>query len=417
MSPLPSQSTTFAESQSTEELNSELFWFDSDVNSPFHEQPFRLFEVAATTFDGPPTVPTDLLASFEDEQFDPPPAQSGDWEQAEFANFAAGVANIPFSVRYEDLYASFSLLAYPSTTVTDCSSFDPTYQTIHQELFHNDHTTCVPADLMTVYEASSSVPATTFTHTPFTSLIHSVATPVNPSTMTSYEPDSSCSPQVPLSDNAAATSLPPTSPPDFFDNTATDNDGDRVPLSDEEEEYHPTQSTSGGKREITAGSPCSVTSSPTRSTSSKSEKNGTPSRKTGRSQPYMRDIPSRNFQYEDSTLFINQESEFGCPVPGCEYVQKNQRAPDLKRHIVTHGRWREPEKWICCGVEMDKAHLYGKDVKQEMTDEECLKAGAYKFRGRLMIGGCMKTFARRDALKRHVDNPKIPCVGHMNSYS
>ena len=29
----------------------------------------------------------------------------------------------------------------------------------------------------------------------------------------------------------------------------------------------------------------------------------------------------------------------------------------------------------------------------------------------------MKTSARRDALKRHVDNPKIPCVGHMDSYS
>ena len=416
MFPLPSQSTTFAESQMAEELNSELLWKDSDISSPFHQESFRLSEVAATTFDGPSAIPADLLQSFEHDQFGPPPAQSGHWEQAEFADFTVGVANIPFGVRYEDLYAGFSLLAYPSIMVTDCSSFDPTYQTTHQELFHNDYATCVPADLMTMYEASSSVPATTFTHTPFTSLADSVATPVDPSTIRSYEPYFSCSPQVLLSDNAAATSPPPTSPSDSFNNTETDNDDDCVPLSDDDEEYHPTQSTSGGKRKTTAKSSCSVTSSPTRSTSSKSERNGTPSHKTGRSQPYRRDTPSRNFQCENSTLFINKESEFRCPVPGCGYVQKNQRAPDLKRHIVTHGRWREPEKWICCGVEMDKAHLYGKGVKQEMTDEECIKVGAYRFRDRLMIGGCMKTFARRDALKRHVDNPKIPCVGHMNSY-
>lgn len=66
---------------------------------------------------------------------------------------------------------------------------------------------------------------------------------------------------------------------------------------------------------------------------------------------------------------------------------------------------------------MDRAHLYGKSIKQGMTYEECIAAGAYTFKGRLMIGGCMKTFSRRDSLKRHVDNPKFPCVGHMNSYN
>ena len=65
---------------------------------------------------------------------------------------------------------------------------------------------------------------------------------------------------------------------------------------------------------------------------------------------------------------------------------------------------------------MDRAHLYGKGIEEGMTRDECIRAGAYDFRGQLMIGGCMKTFARRDALKRHVDNPKIPCVGHMDSY-
>jgi hypothetical protein len=115
-------------------------------------------------------------------------------------------------------------------------------------------------------------------------------------------------------------------------------------------------------------------------------------------------------------MLIDKESDFQCPVVGCDYVQKNQRIPDLKRHVVTHDRWMEPGKWTCCGVGMERAYLYGKGIEEGMTDEECIKAGAYMFNGRLMIGGCMKTFARRDALKRHVDNPNISCVGHMDTY-
>jgi hypothetical protein len=76
----------------------------------------------------------------------------------------------------------------------------------------------------------------------------------------------------------------------------------------------------------------------------------------------------------------------------------------------------EPDKWTCCGVGMERAHLYGRGIEEGMTEEEQIKAGAYMFRGRLMIGGCLKAFARRDALKRHVDNPNVRCVGHMDSY-
>ena len=35
---------------------------------------------------------------------------------------------------------------------------------------------------------------------------------------------------------------------------------------------------------------------------------------------------------------------------------------------------------------------------------------------RLMIGGCLKAFTRMGALKRHVDNPNVSCVGHIRFY-
>jgi hypothetical protein len=31
--------------------------------------------------------------------------------------------------------------------------------------------------------------------------------------------------------------------------------------------------------------------------------------------------------------------------------------------------------------------------------------------GQERIGGCMQTFSRRDALKRHLDNAHVVCVG------
>jgi hypothetical protein len=41
---------------------------------------------------------------------------------------------------------------------------------------------------------------------------------------------------------------------------------------------------------------------------------------------------------------------------------------------------------MCCGVEVDRACLYEKDIKQEVIDEACAKAGAYTSRGQLMTG-------------------------------
>ena len=242
--------------------------------------------------------------------------------------------------------------------------------------------------------------------------------------MAAYPPYFDHAPLAPLCPDNGVVASPPTSPSvssSSCGSSESDSDAAYAPPSDDDDDdYRPTQSTPHQKqRKRKTTKPRShhrVAFSPARSTSSESEKSVASSRASRRSHPYRRNIPSRNFQSEDTPLIVEKGSGFRCPVVGCDYIQENQRVPDLKRHIITHSRWAEPDKWKCCGVGMDRAHLYETGIKQGMTDEECVKAGAYNFRGRLMIGGCKKSFARRDALKRHVDNPNIPCVGHMDSY-
>jgi hypothetical protein len=84
-----------------------------------------------------------------------------------------------------------------------------------------------------------------------------------------------------------------------------------------------------------------------------------------------------------------------CPV--CRYEQENRRMPDFRRHMETHlpkGRF-----W-CSGVPIEVAHQYR------------IPAGAkpFWFQGEERIGGCGKSFSRRDARKRHLDNLNIDCV-------
>jgi hypothetical protein len=273
---------------------------------------------------------------------------------------------------------------------------------------------------MGMHEASPLEPTTTFTHTLPTS---STTTPVDPSTTIVYAPCFDHAPHISPLDAVAITASPPASPPvssHCSDSPESDGDGDYVPPDDDDDEYLPTQPTSNQKQnklKTTSNpkSPRPVPFSPSRSTS-ESGKSGASPRQAGRSHPYRCNGLSRNFQSEDAASFINNELGLHCHVVGCDYIQKNERIPDLRRHIATHGRWMKPDKWICCGVGTDRAHLHKTGISQGMTDGECVEVGAYVFNGRLMIGGCMKTFSRRDSLKRHVDSSKNECVGHMDSY-
>ncbi|KAI0322409.1 hypothetical protein OF83DRAFT_1049320 [Amylostereum chailletii] len=86
---------------------------------------------------------------------------------------------------------------------------------------------------------------------------------------------------------------------------------------------------------------------------------------------------------------------FKCPV--CHFTQNNRRLPDLDRHIRTHYR-DELNQPKCKGVPLARAAEFGLDPADA-------KPGATH------IGGCWMTFARLDALKRHLHNPNTNCVG------
>ena len=317
----------------------------------------------------------------------------------------------------------FSFVPYPPlTTIHRSASFDPTYQTTCRGSFPDDWNTSVPATA--TYEHSPLTPATAFNNTLYTPITHLPTEPVDPSTMAIYTPPFDHAPHISPSNDANIFSPPSvgtSTQSRCSDSSEFDSAVDYVPSPDEDddsEEYHPTQpicyqNQKNTKTPSKAKSSCSF--SPSRFTS-ESEKNGASLRKANRSHPYRRNAPPRNLQCEGPVSYTNTGSDFRCPVVGCDHTQENRRIPDLKRHILTHRRLVEPEKWICCGVGMERAHLYREGIKQGMTDEERIKAGADEFGGRLTIGGCMKTFSRKDALKRHVDNSKGHCLMPAGSH-
>ncbi|KAI0717021.1 hypothetical protein C8Q76DRAFT_616902 [Earliella scabrosa] len=111
-------------------------------------------------------------------------------------------------------------------------------------------------------------------------------------------------------------------------------------------------------------------------------------------------VPSAEAAAHGSPTSTNQ---WECPH--CPYIQHNCRVPDLKRHIATHTRASNEVLWVCCGVPVVEAHTRG--IPEEVVRED----PAFEFAGRLMVGGCRKTFSRRDALTRHLRREKGRCFG------
>ncbi|KAI0744828.1 hypothetical protein C8Q76DRAFT_599477, partial [Earliella scabrosa] len=91
--------------------------------------------------------------------------------------------------------------------------------------------------------------------------------------------------------------------------------------------------------------------------------------------------------------------------PHCSYIQHNRRAPDFKRHVATHTRSADEVLWACCGVPLDEALARG--VPEDVVREE----EPFEFGGTRMVGGCRRTFSRRDALTRHLRREEGRCFG------
>lgn len=123
--------------------------------------------------------------------------------------------------------------------------------------------------------------------------------------------------------------------------------------------------------------------------------------------------PSRNQQASQATSQIItrvvnnnliESTNFICPE--CGWRQINKRVPDFKRHLKTHLRAKDDDHssgYWCKGVRVEDARYY--NIQPDAT--------AYRFQEHERIGGCMRTFSRRDALKRHLDNANISCVAEF----
>lgn len=162
-----------------------------------------------------------------------------------------------------------------------------------------------------------------------------------------------------------------------------------------DDEYFPSPSINPRKRRRSQRNTSAYAIGP-------SHQYASPSAKRPRSAP----LP-RNVQAIPGTVPrpASKTNIWACPY--CTWVQTNRRSPDLQRHVRTHTRYERPAQWVCCGIPLESATLY--NVPHTATP--------YFRDGKQWIGGCGKEFSRRDALKRHLGNDHISCVGDIDAFA
>ncbi|KAF4577387.1 hypothetical protein EYR36_005375 [Pleurotus pulmonarius] len=112
---------------------------------------------------------------------------------------------------------------------------------------------------------------------------------------------------------------------------------------------------------------------------------------------------SRNVQVPALSRSISAIDDLSFKCSECGWVQHNKRLPDFKRHLRTHTRPDDRDQsrgWWCKGVLASSIPGFHGE--------------AYEFNGELRFGGCLRTFSRRDALKRHLDNRNVCCLGSIH---
>ena len=128
----------------------------------------------------------------------------------------------------------------------------------------------------------------------------------------------------------------------------------------------------------------------------KRNRSSTPSRNRQAPKDQVKDI-----QLKLSLCRVRRErlNNLVCPVIDCEYKQLNGRMPDFRRHIKTH---IPKDSEICCkGVPWQDFVRYRHKFPKISVDE---RPYAVPGEDGLWIGGCLKSFSRADALKRHRKN-------------
>lgn len=118
-----------------------------------------------------------------------------------------------------------------------------------------------------------------------------------------------------------------------------------------------------------------------------------------------------------SPVPLHRTNPFACNY--CSYIQHNRRKPDLTRHMRIHTRGTSSEVWVCAGVPLERVWDYADSLGLAERDDgasfkklESMPKTTYG--EYTMVGGCGKEFSRRDALKRHVDNVNVCCVGDLS---
>ncbi|KAF7298872.1 hypothetical protein MIND_00835100 [Mycena indigotica] len=186
------------------------------------------------------------------------------------------------------------------------------------------------------------------------------------------------------------------------------------PLSDGEstgdasdDEYMPSPKLIPRKR-ARSSSPARLPSAPYRAFSdppaqSTSTESGRPA-KRARPPPVSRNRQTTLAEVQQAEA-SDEYADFKCQV--CGWIQHNKRIPDFKRHVKTHQREADDQAnrgWCCVGVLVGDARHYSRISRG---------AEIYTHLGQQRIGGCRKTFSRRDALKRHLENSNLKCVSEI----
>lgn len=105
-----------------------------------------------------------------------------------------------------------------------------------------------------------------------------------------------------------------------------------------------------------------------------------------------------------------------CPISSCAYVQRNQKPQDLKRHIKSHFTHQLKERGMlaaCCGMPVSEAERFGLSLDgAQVTTWSYRKSFSANGGTLAMVGGCGKTFARKDAYLRHLHHQSCRGDGH-----